>query len=180
MTELLERDAVETVTAGKIPNLFKLEYSRIDHIAVAVKDLNSAKEFYCNILGFELKEERLTQGERSGMISAVVSSQSFDIVLIQGLESESQVSRYIDKYGPGVQHVALHVDCIEEAVAELSKKGLEFATSILSDTSLKQAFTRRDPNSGMMIELIQRGEGKGFSDKNVSNLFNQLESADLV
>ncbi|HAS8622870.1 TPA: hypothetical protein I7784_21595 [Vibrio vulnificus] len=90
------------------------------------------------------------------------------------------MSRYIDKYGPGVQHVALHVDCIEEAVVELSKKGLEFATSILSDTSLKQAFTRRDPNSGMMIELIQRGEGKGFSDKNVSNLFNQLESADLV
>lgn len=180
MTELLDKEAVDKVTTASITNLFKLEYSKIDHIAVAVKNLNSAKEFYCSILGFELKEERLTQGERSGMISAVVSSRSFDIVLIQGLEAESQVSRYIEKYGPGVQHVALQVDCIEEAVESLSEKGMEFATNILVDASLKQAFTRRDPNSGMMIELIQRSEGKGFSDKNVNNLFYQLELADLV
>lgn len=155
-------------------------YKRIDHIAIAVNDLNAAIFYYRNILGFELTEQRETKGNKSGMLSAVMSSSGFNIVLVQGTEPESQVSRYIDAYGMGVQHVAFEVDAIEVVIDELEKRGIVFATGIISSPGLKQIFSERDSSSGMMIELIERCDHNGFEDKSVQELFDQLESLDLV
>lgn len=151
-------------------------FANIDHIAIAVKDLSLAIPFYRDILGLDVIEERETLGKFSGMVSAVLSAGAFNIVLIQGTSTESQISRYIESYGMGVQHVALSVDCIDTAIARLKENGITFATDIIRGSGLKQIFSARDEHSGMMIEIIERTGESGFQDGTVQSLFEQLES----
>lgn len=152
-------------------------YEKIDHIAIAVHNLDKAIRLYGDLFGFTLVERRETRGSYSGMISAVMSANNFTFVLVQGTEPESQVSRYIDEYGPGVQHVALEVRNLDTAVAILEESGIKFSTNKITGSGLYQIFSQRDPNSGVMIELIERHENLGFDEESVLNLFNQLETS---
>jgi methylmalonyl-CoA/ethylmalonyl-CoA epimerase len=149
----------------------------IDHVAIAVRDLNDALPWYTDVLGFVVIERRTTEGTSSGMLSAVIQNGPLHFVLLQGTNEQSQVSRYIEQYGPGVQHIALKVTNIEAAVDALKVAGMPFATSVIGNGALRQAFTGRDHDSGIMIELIERNTD-GFTDSNVSELFRQLEAKD--
>jgi methylmalonyl-CoA epimerase len=148
---------------------------RIDHLGIAVRDLEESLRFFTQVLGFCLVQRRETVGKRTGMISAELKAGPISVVLLQGTSPDSQVSAFIDHYGPGVQHVAIAVDNIEASVEHLRNNGLCFDTSIVGDDNLKQIFSSRDAKSGLMIELIQRTTS-GFADKNVSKLFEELES----
>ena len=153
----------------------------VDHLAIAVKDLEEGINFYTRKLGFQLKERRETEGEFSGMLSAVLDGPltGFTIVLVQGTSRTSQVSRFIDNYGPGVQHIAFLVDDLEKIAIELSKNGITFSTDIINGPGLKQLFTMRDKNSGAMFEFIERVEDKsGFDPGNIQKLFESLEKND--
>jgi methylmalonyl-CoA/ethylmalonyl-CoA epimerase len=151
--------------------------TRIDHIAIAVVDIDEALFLYEEILGFELLNRREVEGKFSGMKAAELCAGGFSIVLIQGTNPASQVSRFIAEYGPGVQHVAIDVDDIEGVSERLKSSGVEFSTDLINGDSLIQIFTKRDKNSGMMFELIKRIKSKeGFEAQNIQSLFEQLEA----
>ncbi|WP_166212312.1 VOC family protein [Cognatiluteimonas telluris] len=153
-----------------------LAYQRIDHVAIAVRDLESAIAFYSEVLGFQLIQRREIHGERTGMISAEMELNGIKFVLCQGTEDASQVSRLIDQYGPGVAHIALAVDDVHSAVDELGSRGLKFDTSVIEGPGLIQAFSARCTNSGLSFELIaRRPDEEGFLAANVRELFEQLE-----
>ena len=153
-------------------------FLRIDHMAIAVHNLEEAILFYRDTLKMPLVERRETQGKYTGMRSAVMSAGNFQIVLIEGTTPESQVSRYINEYGPGVQHVAFEVEDIENTQRALAENGLEFSTSVLDAPGLRQTFSKRDKVSGMMFELIERTGEHGFKEANINRLFEELERAD--
>lgn len=151
----------------------------IDHVAIAVHNLEESISFYTQTLGFEVVERRETRGKKTGMISAVLRAGNLTFVLLQGTSPESQVSRYVDTYGPGVQHIAIGIDDLPEVAERLKGDGLSFDTSVIRGSGLPQIFTRRDPASGMMFEFIEHTESKGdFSDQSVQQLFQQLEERD--
>jgi len=156
-----------------------LNLRRIDHIAIAVRDLDAAIAFYRDVLGFELREKRITYGKTTSMASAVAVSESVVLVLMQGREPDSQISRYIRAHGAGVQHVAFEVDDLERVGPVLGSRGLSFATSVLESKGIGQRFSTRDPVSGMMFEFIQRSGNESFSDDNVRELFEQIEQKGL-
>lgn len=150
---------------------------RIDHVAIAVRNIDEALILYQDILGFSLRERREVNGAFSGMKSAELDAGGFYIVLVQGTSPESQVSRYIEEYGPGVQHIAIEVDNVELLAETLIRSGIKFATSIIRGEGLIQIFTQREKNSGMMFEFIQRVENsQGFETGNIQQLFEQLEA----
>jgi methylmalonyl-CoA epimerase len=149
----------------------------IDHIAIAVQNLEESIQFYSEVLGFELKERRRTEGKQTAMVSAVLKAGPVTVVLLQGTSPESQVSRFIEHYGPGVQHLAIGVQNLPEAAEELKAAGLEFDTTVIQSPGLRQIFSKRDPGSGMMFEFIER-MGGDFSDQSVQQLFEQLEKKD--
>jgi methylmalonyl-CoA/ethylmalonyl-CoA epimerase len=162
-----------TATEPRLSALTK--YARgLDHVAIAVRDLESSIHWFTTVLGFTLKERRKTEGAATGMISAVLEAGPLNFVLLQGTTPESQVARFITHYGPGVQHVAIQVENIDELAQELAQTGLEFDTSIIGGGGLRQIFSKRDKDSGLMIEFIERS-GSGFADQNVTSLFAQLE-----
>ena len=152
-------------------------YRKIDHIAIAVKDLDSALPFFTNILGFRLVRRRHVKGRRTGMVSAELEHNEINLVLCQGTEPTSQVSRLVEAFGPGVAHIALAVDDIDATADSLRSKGLSFDTTIITGNGLRQAFSSRDKNSGLTFELIERTGEEGFLDENVQGLFAQLEKS---
>lgn len=149
----------------------------IDHVAIAVRDLETAVEFY-STLGFAVQSRLETRGARTGMMSAVMTAGPVTFVLLEGTSPESQVSRYVENYGPGVQHVAIAVEDIEHVCAALEEAGLDFQTDLIEAPDLRQRFTTRCPNSGMMLEIIERMDNPNFSEDSVEKLFRQLEQAD--
>jgi len=151
--------------------------TEIDHVAIAVRDLEQSIEFFTNVLGFELRERRKTEGKHTAMISAVLKAGPLTFVLLEGTSPESQVSKFIENYGPGVQHIALGVKDLPRIAGELRQSGLEFDTSVIEGPGLRQIFTHRDGGSGLMIEFIER-LGGDFSDQSVQSLFEQLEKKD--
>ena len=163
------------MTQSPIPaNLMAKYASTVDHIAIAVKDLEESIVFYNRFLGFEVTERRKTEGKHSAMVSAVMKAGPITVVLLQGTTPDSQVTRYVEHYGPGVQHIAIGVTNLPSLVDELRAAGVEFDTNIIEGGGLRQIFTKRDPGSGMMYEIIER-LGGDFSDESVQSLFEQLE-----
>lgn len=154
---------------------FQFPRGRIDHIAIAVRDIEAAVKLYEQVFGFELQIRREVHGNFSGMLSAELNAGLFTIVLVQGTSPESQVSRYIERYGPGVQHVAIAVENLEAVAHTLKDTGAQFATEIIRGDGLLQLFTKREDNTGMMFEFIERRDVSGFQPQNIQKLFDQLE-----
>lgn len=152
-------------------------YQAIDHIAIAVVDLEAAIHLFGDVLGFELKERRHIKGQRTGMISAEMEVNGIRFVLCQGTEATSQVSQLVEHHGVGVAHIALSVDDVEATVTSLRRQGLEFDTKVINGPGLSQAFSSRCPHTGLSFEFIHRSGEGGFLEANVQQLFDELEQA---
>ncbi|MBA3487338.1 MAG: VOC family protein [Lysobacter sp.] len=150
-------------------------YRRIDHIALAVADIERAIDLFQHVLGFELKLRRHIEGARTGMLSAEFEANGIRFVLCQGTEPESQVSRLVEHFGVGLAHVAFEVDDVDLTVDALTRKGLAFDTTVIRGPGLVQAFSSRCNNTGTSFEFISRSGETDFVDANIHDLFRQLE-----
>jgi methylmalonyl-CoA epimerase len=88
--------------------------NKIDHIGIAVKNLEEALNFYENILGlksagFEIVEEQKVK-------VAFLPIGDTEVELLESTEEDGPIARYIAKNGEGVQHIAYRVDDIDEAI----------------------------------------------------------------
>ncbi|WP_331375413.1 VOC family protein [Sinorhizobium chiapasense] len=149
----------------------------IDHIALAVHNLDDAIHLFQDVLGFRLRRRFHIKGKKSGMVAADMVRDGICFVLCQGTEPESQVSQLVQNFGAGLAHVALAVDDVSTAIDTLKERGLSFDTTVIEGAGLTQAFSSRCPNTGMTIELIHRSGKEGFLESNVQELFDQLESS---
>ncbi len=150
----------------------------IDHIAIAVTDLDAAIRWYSDTLGFTLLERRVTSGEHSSMCSVVMNAGQIRIVLLQGIGDSSQICKFINEFGPGVHHIAYAVKNLQEAMRLATECGCITDTEVTPDPELRQIFLRRDPATGVRIELIERNKEQ-FSDQNAEHLYRALEEKDL-
>lgn len=148
---------------------------RIDHVAIAVRDLETAIAHFRDGFGFEMLERRQVSGAVSGMNSATLRAGGVTFVLCQGDTPESNVSRYVEHYGPGVQHVALAVRRQGDVLDDLRDRGADLLTGIINAPGLDQSFTTRDANSGIQVEFVTRSDNNGFEDSNVQELFEAME-----
>jgi methylmalonyl-CoA/ethylmalonyl-CoA epimerase len=153
---------------------------RIDHIAIAVDDLERALRFMTGALGGILEDNRVTRGSRTAMESAVIRFGDFTLVILHGLHPDSQVSRFVERYGAGVQHIAVEVFDIEKVIEHLNKCGMRFRTELYDCGKLKQIFTERDEETSMMFEFIERVDSDSFDERNIQRLYEDLEAGDLV
>jgi len=179
MTTLVTLPPVEgdeaRITIDAVPSANP--FHRIDHVALAVVDLEEAVALFRDVLGFELKRRRHISGKLSGMLSAEMEGNGMRFVLCQGTEPESQVAQLVANFGPGVAHIALEVDDVDAAVDDLKARGLAFDTTVIRGPGLTQAFSTRCMNTGMSFEIIRRDGEEGFLDSNVQALFDQLEQS---
>jgi methylmalonyl-CoA/ethylmalonyl-CoA epimerase len=151
---------------------------QIDHIAIAVENIEDSVRFYRDILGFEDVDRRTTRGARTSMVSAVMRQGASTFVLVQGNEPDCQVTRFVREFGQGVQHVALRVRSLGTALEAMRRLGINPATDVIEGRGINQVFLERHGPGGVRLELIERNGGD-FSDESVESLFRQFEARGL-
>jgi methylmalonyl-CoA epimerase len=93
----------------------------LDHVGIAVRDLEAALAFYRDALGLEIDapEEVASQRVRAHFIAVGPSS----LELLEATSADSAIAKYVDKRGPGLHHITLRVDDIGAALAQLKARG---------------------------------------------------------
>lgn len=164
----------------------------IDHITLCVENLNAAEYLFTKVLGFDvIWSARDVGSDKSSMDTVVVQRGSAKIALMQGRDKavRSQINEYIDKYGPGVQHVAVEVDDIEAVCREWEAHGVRFSGPLKEGRDgfgpLQQRFTYPlFPGAGVFLEVTQRTHGteqsKTFVRGTVEALYKDIERDQLA
>ena len=131
---------------------------KINHIGVAVKDLNEAMKFYEENLGLEIEgtEEVKEQKVKVAFIPVGESR----IELLQSTDPNGPVARFIEKRGEGIHHIALEVDHIEEFLQKLKEKGVQLVDEKprIGAHKMKIAFLHPRSTKGVLLELCEKHE----------------------
>lgn len=148
--------------------------TRIDHLVVAVDDLDAALASLTGRFGFH--EVRLAE-TRDGVRAVAVGGVT---VVLVGPNASPAVARYLERHGSGVQHVALEVLNAGFARACLADVGAPLLTDVVVDADgHEQFFAAHDPTTGMQFGFISRtGHRVGLGAANVLTLFDALSEGD--
>jgi methylmalonyl-CoA epimerase len=138
-----------------------LDIRNLNHVSIAVRDLDRALSLYGKRLGLPVAEQE-TIPER-GVRLAKLHAGEVCIELVQPLDENSPLGRSIAKRGEGLHHIAFTVGDIDAALARLREEGVP-----LVDETPKQgaggsriAFLRPDALAGVLVELVEPGaEGR--------------------
>ena len=128
----------------------------VEHIGIAVQELEDAKKIYCDILGLELTDEK-TLPER-GVKVAFLETGNTKVELLEGIGDESPVSKFVQRKGPGVHHLCFEVADIKRVMNELEAAGVRLIDEEprMGAEGKLVAFLHPKSASGVLIELTER------------------------
>ena len=125
---------------------------RFHHIAIAVKDLDKALQFFEEIYG--VRELWRSKMHDQKFESALIGDGNIRYELLAGLNSHSLVSRFIENKGQGIHHISIEVDRFDEVMENLKAKGLKLIAE--ADTAdFKAAFIHPTSCCGVLTEIIE-------------------------
>jgi methylmalonyl-CoA/ethylmalonyl-CoA epimerase len=129
----------------------------IHHLGVAVEDLDEALSTYERLFGAEL-EHRATVPDQ-GVEAASVRVGDGRVELLEPLEGDTPVGRFLAKRGPGMHHVAYEVEDVRAAVSRLTESGAEMIDEQPREGlfGLQVAFVHPDSVQGVLAEVVARG-----------------------
>ena len=129
----------------------------IDHIGIAVNKLDEAISLYRDFLGLELEGVHVVEEQRVRVASFSTGGET-RIELLEPIESESPVARFIEKRGEGIHHIALKVRNIEAVLEELKEKGLTLVDEKprVGVGGAKIAFIHPKSTRSVLIELCEK------------------------
>lgn len=132
-------------------------FDAIDHIGIAVPDLEEAKQFYRETFGMEIAHEEVNeeQGVREAMV-AVGDSGSW-IQLLAPLSPDSTIAKFLDRSGPGVQQIAYRVSDIDAVCATLRERGVRllYETPKHGTSNSRVNFIHPKDAGGVLVELVE-------------------------
>jgi methylmalonyl-CoA epimerase len=130
--------------------------TKIDHIGVAVFDLEPAIEFYREHLNLELKEVKELPDR--GLKIAFFQVGETLLELLAPLSEDSQVSKFLAKNGEGIHHIAFSTPDINAHIATLTEKGVRMATPTASigAEGYPIAFLHPKASHGVLTEIIEK------------------------
>ncbi|WP_223606813.1 methylmalonyl-CoA epimerase [Chryseobacterium sp. OSA05B] len=128
---------------------------KLEHIGIAVKSLGVSDELFAKLLGKEsYKKESV---EREGVITSFYGTGESKIELLEASNPESPISKFIDKKGEGIHHLAFGVENILEEVERLKKEGFQFISEEPKEGADNKLVVFLHPKStnGVLVELCQ-------------------------
>ena len=131
--------------------------TRIDHVGLAVHDLDAAIAFYENTFGMRVVHQEINeeQGVREAMLA--VGDSGSCIQLLAPLTPDSTIAKFLDRSGEGIQQVAYGVDDIDSASAELRARGLRllYDAPRRGTAGSRVNFVHPKDAGGVLIELVE-------------------------
>lgn len=129
---------------------------KLDHIAIAVEDLDEAVKLYEGVLGLVLTHrERVPEFETD---TATFELEGAAIELVQGTSEGSAIRRFVRARGPGIHHIAFAVEDIDKALGDLMAQGVRFIDGAPrpGKEGSRVAFIHPGSAQGVLYELVQR------------------------
>jgi methylmalonyl-CoA/ethylmalonyl-CoA epimerase len=125
---------------------------KIDHIAIAVTDVEESAKVYQEALGVDSVEFETVESE--GVKIAIIHLENGRIELMQPTNDVSPIKKFLDKKGPGLHHMALETDNIEGEVSRMEGCGIQFLGKIRPGSAgTKVTFIHPKSLHGVLTEL---------------------------
>jgi len=125
---------------------------KIDHIAIAVNDVEASAKIYQKALGIDKIEFETVESE--GVKVAILPMENGRIELIQPTNDESPIKKFLDKKGQGLHHMALETDNIESDVERMEGCGVQFLGKVRPGSAgTKVTFIHPKSLEGVLAEL---------------------------
>ena len=130
--------------------------TRVDHVGIAVKDLAASVKWYEETLGLHSKGTEVVQEQQ--VTVAFLPCGDSELELLASTSPEGPIARFIEKNGEGIQHIAIRVDDIDAALAELKEKGVRLIdqTPRYGAGGARIAFLHPKATHGVLLELCER------------------------
>ena len=132
-------------------------FTAIDHVGVAVADLDEAIAFYRDTYGMTLAHEEVNeeQGVREAMMA--VGDSGSHIQLLAPLSPESTIAKFLDRSGPGIQQMAYRVEDLDAVSATLRERGLRllYPEARRGTAGSRINFIHPKDAGGILVELVE-------------------------
>jgi methylmalonyl-CoA/ethylmalonyl-CoA epimerase len=133
-------------------------FGAIDHVGVAVSDLETAISLYEDTFGMPLVHRETVDAQ--GVEAALLDVGDGHVELLRPLGEDTAVGKFLANRGPGLHHVAYRVDNIDDRLAALRDQGVELIDE-QARTGIRQsrvAFLHPQGTGGVLIELVEPAE----------------------
>ena len=129
----------------------------MDHVGIAVKNLDEAVDVYRNVLGFRLEGVHVLT-ERKVKVAFFSTGGETQIELLEPLGSDSPIAKFLESHGEGIHHVAVKVNIIEAVLEELKRKGVTLIDDKprVGAEGKKIAFLHPKSTKGVLLELVMK------------------------
>ena len=130
--------------------------SKIDHIGIAVSNLDETVKLYRDVLGLELHGTEVVHEQKVRVAFLPVGDT--EVELLESTSAEGPIAKFIEAKGQGIQHIAFRVNDIEAALEEMKAKGMRLIDEKprYGAGGAKIAFLHPKSTGGVLIELCER------------------------
>ena len=134
-------------------------FARVDHIGVAVEDLDAAIALHEEAYGMAVAHREVV--EEQGVEAVLLDVGENHVELLRPLDGESPVGRFLSKRGPGLHHVAYQVADVQATLDALRDRGLRLIdeTPRTGIRGSRVAFLHPESSGGVLTEIVQPSEG---------------------
>ena len=128
----------------------------IEHIGIAVNDLDTSAPFWSHILN--IKHKGTEKVKDQGVLTDIYDTTQGKVELLQSLGDDTPIGKFLSKRGPGVHHVCFEVHDINQAINELNELNIH----VLSDhptmgaEGYKVVFIHPESTGGVLVELAEK------------------------
>ena len=147
----------EQHSVARLPEVPAALFGKIDHVGIAVPDLDDAIAFYRDTFGMVSVHEEVNdeQGVREAMLA--VGGGETRIQLLAPISDTSTIAKFLDRSGPGIQQLAYTVDDVEAVSADLRAKGLRllYPESRPGTAGSRVNFVHPKDAGGVLVELVE-------------------------
>jgi methylmalonyl-CoA/ethylmalonyl-CoA epimerase len=128
---------------------------KINHIAIIVPELDSSLSFWRDILGLNLTHLEDVPSQQAQV--AFLPTGDSEIELVKPTSDTSGAAKFLAKRGPGLHHIALEVDNLDEMLVQLKEKGVRLIneTAIIAAGGNRAAFIHPESANGVLVELYE-------------------------
>lgn len=129
---------------------------KVDHIGIAVKDLEASISFYRDILGLEMAGSEVVEEQKVKVAFFPVGDT--EVELLESTSEDGPIAKFIEKNGEGIQHIAFKVENIEEAIEYMLSKGMKMIDEKprYGAGGAKIAFVHPKSSNRVLVELSER------------------------
>jgi methylmalonyl-CoA/ethylmalonyl-CoA epimerase len=134
-------------------------FGRIDHVGVAVEDIDAALELYRGAFAMPLAHRETVEDQ--GVEAVLLDVGEGHVELLRPLGPETAVGKFLERQGPGLHHVAYAVDDIDATLEKLAAAGLELIDSEprVGIRESRVAFLHPRSTGGVLTEIVEPAEG---------------------